>query len=113
MQAEGSGPSSSRGRGKVWQGDPVKTTRDGFRNSFGNRGMFVAIRRASSFVSNLRSLQFTSCGSRDAFVMQLDCVSQTFHEPLRVKRLVEEIDHAQARPAEGKARGPRDHRNDE
>src|SRR5215510_10373 len=24
--AEGSGPSSSRGRGKFWQGDPVKTT---------------------------------------------------------------------------------------
>jgi len=27
--AEGSGPSSGRGRGKVWQGDPVKTTLDG------------------------------------------------------------------------------------
>src|SRR5262249_13310275 len=26
--AEGSGPSSSRGRGKFWQGDPVKTTLD-------------------------------------------------------------------------------------
>jgi hypothetical protein len=29
--AEGSGPSSSRGRGKVWQGDPVKTTLDPVR----------------------------------------------------------------------------------